>query len=69
MKTQWLVRLRKILRDTTAQDLVEYALLVGFVTVSITAAFPQARKPWLRLARKLLNATALAVGTGSALSC
>jgi Flp pilus assembly pilin Flp len=35
----WLRRL-SIWRDTRAQDMVEYALLAGFVTVAAGAAFP-----------------------------
>ena len=69
MKAQWLVKLRKGLRDTSAQDMVEYALLAGFVAVTISAAFPQARRPWIRLARKLFKTTAVAAGVGSTWSC
>jgi Flp pilus assembly pilin Flp len=35
----WLLRLG-IWRDTRAQDMVEYALLAGFVAVAAGAAFP-----------------------------
>ena len=67
--SQLLNRLRKILRETTAQDLVEYALLTGFVTVTLSAAFPAASKPWGRLAAKLLKTTGLAAGVSSTFSC
>lgn len=34
-------RLRKILSDQKGQDMVEYALLAGFMAVSATAGFPE----------------------------
>ena len=30
----------RIWRDTRGQDMVEYALMAGFVTVAVAAAFP-----------------------------
>ena len=30
----------RIWKETKGQDLVEYALLAGFITVAVTAAFP-----------------------------
>ena len=38
MKTLFLKA--KILRDTRGQDLIEYALLVGFVTTAASATLP-----------------------------
>ena len=67
--SQLLNRLRKILRETTAQDMVEYALLAGFVAMALTAAFPAASTPWARLARKIAKQIALAAGASSAFSC
>ena len=32
--------LRKLLREETGQDLIEYALLGGFVSVAVGATFP-----------------------------
>ena len=69
MKVQWTAKLRKVLRETTAQDMVEYALLLGFVAVSLTAAFPAAQKPWRRLTRKIFNTVALAAGVGNSWNC
>ena len=69
MKAQLLGRLLKVLRETTAQDMVEYALLAGFVAMTIGAAFPAASRPWLRLARKLMKTTGLAAGTATTFSC
>ena len=37
--THWLCRLQ-IWHDTRGQDMVEYALLAGFVTVAAGASFP-----------------------------
>jgi Flp pilus assembly pilin Flp len=31
---------RRLVRDTQGQDLIEYALLVGFVTIAAWAFFP-----------------------------
>jgi Flp pilus assembly pilin Flp len=67
--SQQLNRLRKILRDTTAQDVVEYALLAGFVALALTAAFPAVSKPWARLARKVLKISGLAAGVSSSFNC
>ena len=35
-----LQRLRKLLKDTVGQDLIEYALMAGFVAVAAGAAMP-----------------------------
>ena len=67
--SQLLNRLRKILRETTAQDLVEYALLAGFGAMALTAAFPAASTPWAKLARKIAKQIALAAGVSGNLSC
>ena len=62
-------RVRSVFKDSWAQDLVEYALIAGFVAMSLSAAFPAAAKPWRRLARKMAKVTALAAGTSSSFSC
>ena len=67
--TQLLNRLRKILRQTTAQDMVEYALLAGFVAVTLSAAFPAASTPWARLASKIAKTVALAAGVSGTYNC
>ena len=33
-------RVRALLQDRRGQDLVEYALMAGFITVAVAAAFP-----------------------------
>jgi pilus assembly protein Flp/PilA len=38
----WLYRLRK---DTEGQDLIEYAMLAGFVAVAVAAFFPTSIAP------------------------
>ena len=41
MKTPWKLLLRaKIWRDTRGQDMIEYALLAGWVAVTAAATFP-----------------------------
>ena len=30
----------KLRKETSGQDLVEYALMAGFITVAVTASFP-----------------------------
>ncbi len=35
-----LLNLRRLVRDTKGQDLIEYALLAGFVAVAVGAAMP-----------------------------
>ena len=62
-------RARRAFKDTRAQDLVEYALIAGFVAMSLSAAFPAAARPWRRLARKPAKVAALAAGTSSSFSC
>jgi pilus assembly protein Flp/PilA len=42
MKSQFLKKIWTlwIWRDTSGQDMVEYALLAGFITVAVAATFP-----------------------------
>ena len=40
MKPGLLSALRRFIRDTTGQDMVEYALLAGFVAVAAGASLP-----------------------------
>ncbi len=43
MRTLWKLLLRaKIWRDTHGQDMIEYGLLAGFITVTVAATFPPA---------------------------
>ena len=41
MKPGLLSALRRFIRDTTGQDMVEYALLAGFVAVAAGASLPR----------------------------
>ncbi len=42
-KTLWKLLLRaRIWRDTHGQDMIEYGLLAGFITVTVAATFPPA---------------------------
>ena len=46
MKILWKALLRaKIWQDTHGQDMIEYALLAGFITVTVGATFPPAATP------------------------
>ena len=67
--TEFLHRARRFLKDCRAQDLVEYALLAGFVTLTLTAAFPALSRPWRKLARKMATVLALAAAGGAGISC
>ena len=58
-----LARLRKILADGKAQDMVEYALLAGFIAVTIGATLPGIGRPARRIASKIGSLLALAAGT------
>ena len=40
MPGKFISKLRRLIRDTTGQDMVEYALLAGFVAVAATATLP-----------------------------
>jgi Flp pilus assembly pilin Flp len=40
-----LIRVSKIWRDRSGQDLMEYALLVGFIAVAAAAIFPTTLAP------------------------
>ena len=40
MPGKFVSTLRRLIRDTTGQDMVEYALLAGFVAVAATATLP-----------------------------
>ena len=41
MPGKFISKLRRLIRDTTGQDMVEYALLAGFVAVAATATLPR----------------------------
>ena len=49
--------------------MVEYALLAGFIAVTLSAAFPAASTPWARLARKIAKTVALAAGVSGTNNC
>ena len=58
-----LSRLRKILADGKAQDIVEYALIAGFVAIAASATLPGMGRPLARIATKVARLLALAAGT------
>ena len=58
-------RLRR-LRDQSAQDMVEYALLTGFVTVMATALFPAVSKPLRHIAHRVAQVLAATGAAGTA---
>ena len=66
---KFLHRASRFLKDSRAQDLVEYALLAGFVTLTLGATFPAASRPWRRLVRKMARVIALAAGSSTGISC
>ena len=58
-----LSRFRRILADGKAQDMVEYALLAGFLAVSAGATLPGIGRPAIRIASKIGSLLAVAAGT------
>ena len=58
-----LSRLRKILADGKAQDMVEYALIAGFVAVAVGATLPGIGRPAVKIASKIGSLLAVAAGT------
>ena len=58
-----LASLRKILADGKAQDMVEYALLAGFLAVMAGATLPGIGRPAVRIASKIGSLLAVAAGT------
>ena len=67
--TNFFERARRLFKDCRAQDLVEYALLAGFIAMTLSAAFPAVSRPWRRLAQKMAKVVALAAGTSSSINC
>lgn len=59
---KWSVRLR-IWRDAHGQDMIEYALLAGFVAVAAGAAMPEVAEHIGRIFRRTSAILALASGT------
>ncbi len=53
-----LTRLSRTLADERGQDLVEYALLVGFMVIAVWAFFPSDIVPGISNIFSRLNATA-----------
>ncbi len=58
-----LARFRRILADGKAQDMVEYALLAGFLAVAAGATLPSIGRPAARIASKMGSLLAVAAGT------
>ena len=63
---QWLLRLRQLNQEEEGQDLIEYTLLLAFVTLASAALFVQAgvsvNTIWTA-ANNLLNSAAQAIPT------
>lgn len=53
---QWIIQL-KIWADERGQDMVEYALLAGFITVAVGATFPPASDSISAIFSKLVSIT------------
>ena len=53
----WLCRLQMIWHDTRGQDMVEYALLAGFVTVAAGASLPPVANSISTIFSKMVSVT------------
>jgi Flp pilus assembly pilin Flp len=57
--------LKRLWKDSGAQDMVEYALLGGFVALSIFGGFPQASGAMRDIATRVAKLLALAAGAAA----
>jgi Flp pilus assembly pilin Flp len=64
MTNQYLLRFRRFLRDQCGQDMVEYALLAGFVAVSAGATLPGVAGSLGEIFSKVQSITDKAAGGG-----
>jgi pilus assembly protein Flp/PilA len=55
----------KVLRDTRGQDLIEYALMAGFVAVAAGAIMPGVATSISTIFSKVASVMTAAAGTGS----
>ena len=58
--TKWV---RRLLRDTRGQDLIEYALLSGFVFVVVAAFFPTQLAPSINTVFSKVASTMIVAGS------
>ena len=61
--------LKKLYRGSLAQDMVEYALLAGFIALTIGGTFPVAGRPMITIVKRLVTLLALAAGGSQQFSC
>ena len=61
--------LKKLYRQTRAQDMVEYALLAGFVALTIGGTFPMAGRPMIKIVNKVVALLVLAGRRAQQVSC
>lgn len=64
MTNRYLKRFRRFLRDQCGQDMVEYALLAGFVAVSAGATLPGVASSLGEIFSKVQSITDKAAGGG-----
>lgn len=65
MTNRYLIHLGRFLRDQCGQDMVEYALLAGFVAVSAGATLPGVASDLGEIYSKVQSITDRAAGTRS----
>ncbi len=65
MTNRYFPRLRRFLRDQCGQDMVEYALLAGFVAVSAGATLPNVADDLGEIYSKVQSITDKAAGGGA----
>jgi Flp pilus assembly pilin Flp len=61
--------LKKLYRQSHAQDMVEYALLAGFLALTIGGTFPMAGRPMIKIVNKVVALLVLAGGGAQQVSC
>lgn len=65
MTTRFSLYIKCLLRDTRGQDLIEYALMAGFVAVAAGAIMPGVAESISTIFSKVASSMTLAAGTGS----
>ena len=61
--------LKKLYRQSHAQDMVEYALLAGLVALTIGGTFPMAGRPIAKIVSRVVALLVLAGGGAPQVSC
>ena len=62
MNSLW-IRINALINDETAQDMVEYALLAGFIAVAAGAALPPIAASISTIFSKMASVTTVAAAT------